>query len=63
MPDGAEPPPSRQTLADAGVEARIVGTVNEGAALAGAAAAAALPYDAVLVDRRPLAEPAAALGR
>jgi PAS domain S-box-containing protein len=63
MPEGAEPPALVHALALAGAEAREVATVNADAALAGAAAAAALPYDAVLVDRRVVSEPSAALAR
>jgi CheY-like chemotaxis protein len=39
----------------------VVATINAGAALLGAAAAANLPYDAVLVDRRLATEPEAVL--
>ena len=42
--DGAEPPVLARMLADAGASARVAGTAIEAAALAGAAAAAALPY-------------------
>ncbi len=63
MPDGAEPAVVARSLTHAGADARVVATVNAAAALAGAAAAAALPYDVVLVDRRIAAEPEAALLR
>ena len=63
MPDGAEPAAVARGLILAGAEARVVATLNAAAALTGAAAAAALPYHAVLVDRRIAAEPEAALLR
>jgi signal transduction histidine kinase/DNA-binding response OmpR family regulator len=63
MPDGAEPAAVARGLILAGAEARVVATLNAAAALTGAAAAAALPYHAVLVDRRLAAEPEAALLR
>lgn len=56
MPDGAEAPVVGKMLGAAAADARVVATVNAGAALLGAAAAANLPYDAVLVDRRLAAE-------
>ena len=52
MPGGAEPPVVVKTLSAAGADARHVGTIHAAAALAGAAAAAGLPYDVVLLDRR-----------
>jgi CheY-like chemotaxis protein len=61
MPDGAEPRAVVETLTTAAVEARAVATINEGAALIGAAAAAELPYDAILIDRRTMSEPASAM--
>jgi signal transduction histidine kinase/CheY-like chemotaxis protein len=61
-PDGAEPPILARLLGEAGGEARQVATVNEAAALAGAASAARLAYDAVLIDRR-VADAGAALLR
>jgi CheY-like chemotaxis protein len=61
VPDGAEAPVVGRMLGAAGADARVVATVNAGAALLGAAAAANLPYDAVLVDRRLATEPEAVL--
>lgn len=52
MPDGAEAPVLTKALATAGADARHVGTFHAAAALAGAAAAAGLPYDVVLLDGR-----------
>ena len=57
-PRGAEPPVLARMLADAGASARVTGTAVEAAGLAGAAAAAALPYEAVLVDQRLLTDAA-----
>ena len=51
-PQGAEPPVIEGALSEAGAAARLVATANEGAGLAGAAAAASLGYDAFLVDSR-----------
>jgi signal transduction histidine kinase/CheY-like chemotaxis protein len=61
IPDGAEAPVVGRMLGAAGADARVVATINAGAALLGAAAAANLPYDAVLVDRRLATEPEAVL--
>ncbi len=63
MPEGAEPPALVRGLEAAGAEARAVTTVNAAAGLAGAAVAAALPYDALLIDRRLASDPAMALTR
>ena len=63
MPEGAEPPALVRGLQAAGAEARAVTTVNAAAGLAGAAVAAALPYDAILIDRRLASDPAIALAR
>ncbi len=63
MPDGAESAVIVRDLTLAGAEPRRVATVNAAAALAGAAAAAALPYDAILVDRRSAADPEGTLLR
>jgi PAS domain S-box-containing protein len=63
MPEGAEPPALVRGLRAASAEARAVTTVNAAAGLAGAAVAAGLPYDAVLVDRRLASDPTAALAR
>ena len=52
MPEGAEPPALAATLARAGADVRVVTTLTAAAALAGAAAAADLPYHALLLDRR-----------
>jgi CheY-like chemotaxis protein len=52
MPDGAEAPVLAKALADARADARHVATLHAAAALAGAAAAAGLPYDVVLLDGR-----------
>jgi len=62
-PDGAEPPVLARQLGVAGATARVVATVNEAAALAGAATAASLAYDVVLIDRRTTSDAAAALVR
>ncbi|HET7717542.1 MAG TPA: ATP-binding protein [Bauldia sp.] len=61
MPDGVEPDVVVRALALAGADPRWVDSLNAAAALAGAAAAAALSYDAVLLDRRLAADPAASL--
>ena len=61
-PSGAEPPVLARHLGEVGVETRIVGTVNEAAAVIGAATAAGQPHDAVLVDAR-VAPAATALAR
>ena len=63
MPDGAEPAVVAAGLGHAGAELRVVATLNAAAALAGAAAAAALPYDVVLVDQRLASHPETALLR
>jgi CheY-like chemotaxis protein len=63
MPDGAEARVVARDLTVAGAEVRVVAGLNAAAALVGAAAAAALPYHAVLVDRRIEADPAAAHSR
>lgn len=63
MPDGAEAAAAAAALTSAGAEVRAVATLNAAAALVGAASAAALLYDAVLVDWRIAAEPSAALHR
>ncbi len=62
-PAGAEPPVLARHLAEDGVEARLLNTTNEAAAVIGAAAAAGQPHDAVLVDARVMADAAAALSR
>ncbi len=62
-PAGAEPPVLAALLAEAGATARAVEGVHEAAALAAAAVAAALPYDAVLVDQRAVANAGTALAR
>jgi signal transduction histidine kinase/CheY-like chemotaxis protein len=51
-PDGAEPPVLAHVLAGRGAAVRRAANAVEGAALAGAAAAAKLGYDAVLMDGR-----------
>ncbi len=61
MPDGAEAAAVARDLARAGAEARVVATLHAAAALAGAAAAAALPYDTALVDQRSVPEVATAV--
>ena len=63
MPEGAEPPALVRGLQASGAEARAVTTVNAAAGLAGAAVAAALPYDAILIDRRLAPDPATVLAR
>jgi len=63
MPEGAEPPALVRGLQAAGAEARAVATVNAAAGLAGAAVAAGLPYDAVLIDRRLASDPPVTLAR
>jgi signal transduction histidine kinase/CheY-like chemotaxis protein len=63
MPDGAEPAVVARDMTRAGAEVRVVATLNAAAALAGAAAAAALPYDAALIDQRIAGPPEAALQR
>ncbi|MBN8993816.1 MAG: response regulator [Rhizobiales bacterium] len=60
---GAEPAVLAALIADAGGDARIVHTPMEGAALAAAAAAAGLPYHALLVDRRAAPDVGATLAR
>jgi CheY-like chemotaxis protein len=62
-PDGAEPPILAGSLGAAGATARVVASANEAAALAGAASAAAMPYDAVLIDQRILPDAGKALER
>jgi signal transduction histidine kinase/CheY-like chemotaxis protein len=62
-PDGAEPPVLARILAERGASVRRAATVVEGAALAGAAAAAALGYDAVIMDSRVAPDPGDALVR
>jgi signal transduction histidine kinase/DNA-binding response OmpR family regulator len=52
MPDGAEAPALTRALAAAGVDARQVATLHAAAALVGAAAAAGLAYDVLLLDGR-----------
>jgi signal transduction histidine kinase/CheY-like chemotaxis protein len=61
MPDGAEAVALSECLERAGAEVRAVAAFNAAAALAGAAAAAALPYHVVLLDGRIAARPEAAL--
>src|SRR5262249_30640960 len=53
-PAGAEPPILARSLTEAGASARRVESASQAAGLVGAAAAAALPYHAVLVDQRAL---------
>ncbi len=60
--DGAEPGVLGRSLANEGAEVRVVASVNEAAALVGAAAAALLPYHAALIDRRIAVDIAAVLG-
>jgi PAS domain S-box-containing protein len=62
-PSGAEAPVLAEALVRSGGAARIVGTTIEGAALVGAAAAAALGYDAVLIHSRVAPDPATALAK
>jgi CheY-like chemotaxis protein len=63
MPEGFEATVVARDLVRGGAEARRVGTVNAAAALAGAAEAAGLPYHAVLLDRRCVADPRVAMAR
>ncbi len=63
MPQGEEAPALVRGLERAGCEAREVATLNAAAALVGAAVAAGLPYDAILLDRRLAGDAAAALAR
>src|SRR6185503_1125555 len=51
-PDGAEPPVIAAALSAAGASVRVASGMVEGAALAGAAVAAGLGYDAAFVDAR-----------
>ncbi len=51
-PPGAEPPAIATALQRAEADARWVSSPHEAAALVGAATAAELPYDAILVDSR-----------
>jgi signal transduction histidine kinase/CheY-like chemotaxis protein len=60
-PDGAEAPVLKRILVEEGADVRLATTLVEAAGLAGAAAAAALPYDAVLVDARVSDDPAETL--
>jgi PAS domain S-box-containing protein len=60
-PEGAEPPALARSLAQTGATARLVRTAHDAASLAGAAVAAALPYDALLVDQRAAPDPGRAL--
>lgn len=62
-PGGPEAPVLARDLAMAGADVRLVRNLVEAAALAGAASAADLAYDAVLVDQRISPEPFAALAR
>jgi signal transduction histidine kinase/CheY-like chemotaxis protein len=62
-PDGAEPPVLARMLAERHADVRRAGRAVEGAALAGAAAAAKLGYDAALIDTRIAPDAAAALAR
>jgi signal transduction histidine kinase/CheY-like chemotaxis protein len=59
-PDGAEPPAMAGHVSAVGGSVRIAGTLSEAAGLAGAAAAAGEPHDALIVDAR-MPDPAAAL--
>ncbi|HZP21163.1 MAG TPA: ATP-binding protein [Bauldia sp.] len=61
--NGPEAEVTATQLTAAGAEVRFVANANEAAALAGAATAAGLPYDAVLVDRRVGGDAAAILAR
>jgi PAS domain S-box-containing protein len=58
-----EPSVLIEDLMAAGASIRLVHDAVAAAALAGAAAAAALPYDAVLIDQRIAPDPVAALSR
>ena len=60
-PAGAEPPALAAHLAEAGADARIAASVNEAAALVGAAAAAGERHDGVFIDARVPQGAAAAL--
>jgi CheY-like chemotaxis protein len=62
-PGTAEPSVVAEDLTAAGASVRLVHDAVDAAALAGAAAAAALPYDAVLIDQRIAPDPVAALSR
>jgi CheY-like chemotaxis protein len=60
-PDGLAPPVIAEQLARAGAFASVTAEVSHAAALTGAAAAAAEPYDLILFDQRSAAEPADAV--
>ena len=62
-PGAAEPAALARDLEAAGASVRVVHDLVDAAALAGAASAAALAYDAVLVDHRIQPDPVAALSR
>jgi signal transduction histidine kinase/CheY-like chemotaxis protein len=62
-PEGAEPSALSRQLAEAGAEARIAGSLNEAAALIGAASAAEEMHNAVFIDARIAQSPAHALAR
>ena len=62
-PDATEPSVVAEDLMAAGASIRLVHDAVDAAALAGAAAAAALSYDAVLIDERIAPDTVAALSR
>jgi CheY-like chemotaxis protein len=62
-PDGAEPGVLAAELQRGGAETRLARTAYEASALAGAAAAAGQPYDAMLIDARLLGDSAGALAQ
>ncbi len=62
-PDGAEPAALARHLGDRGASVRVSSSVNEAAALVGAAAAAGQPHDVVLIDARVSPDAATALMR
>jgi CheY-like chemotaxis protein len=59
--DGLAPPVIADQLSGAGAVASVANDVSHAAALAGAAAAAAEPFDLVLLDQRTTGDPAAAI--
>ncbi len=63
MPEGEEAPALVRGLRLAGGEAREVATLNAASALVGAAVAADLPYQAILLDRRLAGDARASLAR
>jgi signal transduction histidine kinase/CheY-like chemotaxis protein len=60
-PAGAEPPVLVRHLTQAGAAVRLTAAPNEAAAVIGAAAAAGLLHDALLIDERTAADPVTAL--